>query len=91
MKFGIHSEQYANNYSKEERKKFTQVFGDLTLKFAEKMKAQVAASDVEVQELVKEHYEFCLQFWTPTKEAATWAFIFSANLRVNSPKTWVNF
>jgi hypothetical protein len=45
MKFGIHSEQYANNYSKEERKKFTQVFGDLTLKFAEKMKEQVAASD----------------------------------------------
>jgi hypothetical protein len=33
------------------------------------MKAQVAASDVEVQELVKAHYEFCLQFWTPTKEA----------------------
>jgi len=56
MKFGIHSEQYANNYSKEERKKFTQVFGDL-------------ASDIEVQELVKQHYEFCLQFWTPTKEA----------------------
>ena len=69
MKFGIHSEQYANNYSKEERKKFTQVFGDLTLKFAEKMKAEVAASDIEVQELVKQHYEFCLQFWKPSKEA----------------------
>ena len=69
MKFGIHSEQYANNYSKEETQKFTQVFGDLTLKFAEKMKAEVAASDIEVQELVKQHYEFCLQFWTPTKES----------------------
>ncbi len=55
MKFGIHSEQYANNYSKEERKKFTQVFGELTLKFAEKMKAQVSASDIQVQELVKAH------------------------------------
>ncbi len=69
MTFGIHSEQYANNYSKEENQKFTQVFGELTLKFAEKMKAQVSASDVQVQELVKAHYEFCLQFWTPTKEA----------------------
>ena len=68
MKFGIHSEQYVNNYSKEENQKFTQVFGELTLKFAEKMKAQVAPSDIEVQELVKAHYEFCLQFWTPTKE-----------------------
>ncbi|NDE19531.1 MAG: hypothetical protein EB000_03700, partial [Alphaproteobacteria bacterium] len=38
-------------------------------KFTEKMKDQVAASDIEVQELVKEHYEFCLQFWRPTKEA----------------------
>ncbi len=69
MKFGIHSERYANNYSKEENQKFTQVFGELTLKFAEKMKAEVAPSDIEVQELVKQHYEFCLQFWTPTKEA----------------------
>jgi len=69
MTFGIHSEQYANNYSKEENQKFTQVFGELTLKFAEKMKAQVAASDVEVQELVKAHYQICLQFWTPIKEA----------------------
>ena len=45
MTFGIHSEQYLNNYSKEENQKFTQVFGELTLKFAEKMKAQVIASD----------------------------------------------
>ena len=68
MKFGIHSEQYVNNYSKEENQKFTQVFGELTQKFAEKMKEQVAASDTQVQELVKQHYEFCLQFWQPTKE-----------------------
>ena len=69
MKFGIHSEQYVNNYSKEENQKFTQVFGELTQKFAEKMKEQVAVSDTQVQELVKQHYEFCLQFWQPTKEA----------------------
>ena len=34
MKFGIHSEQYQNNYSKEEEQKFTQVFGELTSEFA---------------------------------------------------------
>jgi hypothetical protein len=27
------------------------------------------ASDEGVQELVKQHYEFILQFWTPNKEA----------------------
>jgi hypothetical protein len=69
MKFGIHSEQFINNYSKQETEKFTQVFGQLTEKFAEKMKEQIPVSNQEVQDLVKEHYEFCLQFWKPTKEA----------------------
>ena len=55
MKFGIHSEQYVNNYSKEENQKFTQVFGELTQKFAEKMKEQIAVSDTQVQGLVKQH------------------------------------
>ena len=37
MKFGIHSEQYQNNYSKEEEQRFTQVFGELTSEFASKI------------------------------------------------------
>lgn len=69
MKFGIHSEQYQNNYSKEEEQKFTQVFGELTSEFAAKMAEGVHASDESVQALVKKHYDFILQFWTPNKEA----------------------
>ena len=69
MKFGIHSEQYQNNYSKEEEQKFTQVFGELTSEFAAKMAEGLHASDESVQELVKQHYDFVLQFWTPNKEA----------------------
>jgi hypothetical protein len=69
MKFGIHSEQYQNNYTKEENQKFTETFSALTQKFAEKMAAGVPASDLSVQELVKAHYEFCSQFWQPTREA----------------------
>ena len=69
MKFGIHSEQYQNNYSKDEEQKFTQVFGKLTSEFAAKMAEGVHASDESVQELVKQHYDFVLQFWTPDKEA----------------------
>ena len=69
MKFGIYSEQFQNNYSKEENQKFTEVFGQLTQEFARKMEEGISASDDEVQALVKQHYEFCLQFWTPTKEA----------------------
>lgn len=68
MKFGIHSEQYQNNYTKEENQKFTEVFGNITQEFANKMSQGVLASDETVQALVKQHYEFCLQFWTPTKD-----------------------
>ena len=69
MKFGIHSEQFQNNYTKEENQKFTQVFGELTQEFASKLAAGIPARDESVQALAKRHYEFCLQFWTPTKEA----------------------
>lgn len=69
MRIGHHSEMYVNNYSKEENQKFTQAFGELTEEFAAKMKDGFSASDESVQDLVKQHYEFVLQFWTPTKEA----------------------
>ena len=69
MKFGIYSEQYQNSHSKAEVQKFTQVFSELTSEFAAKMAEGVHASDERVQELVKRHYEFTLQFWTPDKEA----------------------
>lgn len=69
MKFGIHSEQFQNNFSKEENQKFTQVFGELTSEFATKMTEGFSVGDESVQALVKRHYDFVLQFWTPTKEA----------------------
>ncbi len=69
IKFGIHSEQYQNNYSKVEQQRFSQEFNDLTSEFAAKMAEGVHASDGSVQDLVKKHYDFILQFWTPNKEA----------------------
>lgn len=67
--FGYHSSQFQNNFTKEENQKFTQAFGELTRRFADAMKNQLPASDDSVQALVKEHYDFCAQFWKPTKEA----------------------
>lgn len=64
-----YSSQFQNNYSKEENQQFTQVFGEITQAFAEKMRADIPASDESVQALVRRHYEFCLQFWEPTREA----------------------
>ena len=68
-RFGYHSSQFQNNYSKEENRKFTQAFGELTQRFATAMANGVPASDVTVQALVKEHFEFCSQFWMPNREA----------------------
>lgn len=69
MRFGIHSEQYQNKHTKEETQKFTEDFGALTDEFAKKLAEGISASDESVQALVKQQYEFILQFWKPTKEA----------------------
>ena len=68
-RFSYHASLYQNNYSKEENQKFTAAFGELTQRFAEAMKTGLTPTDEKVQGLVKEHFEFCLQFWKPTREA----------------------
>ena len=64
-----HASLYKNNYSKEENQQFTAAFGELTQRFVEAMRTGLAPTDEKVQTLVKEHFEFCLQFWKPTREA----------------------
>lgn len=69
MRIGHHSEQFQNNFSEEENRSFTQEFGALTTRFAECMKEGVAVNSDQVQDLVREHYQFCAKFWKPTREA----------------------
>lgn len=69
MKFGIHSEQFQNDYSEEENRQFTAEFGSITEAMAEHMRAGTSPEDPSVQAIVKEHYEFCSRFWKPTREA----------------------
>lgn len=64
-----HADLYSNNFSKEENEKFTADFGSITEKFRDAMLAGVPASDPLVQDLVQQHYDFILQFWTPTQAA----------------------
>lgn len=66
---GQHGDAYANNYSKEDNQRFTEQFGAITEAMADAQQRGLATNDPEVQELIRRHYEFCLQFWKPTREA----------------------
>ena len=67
--FGYHSGQYVNNYSEAENKQFTAAFGQITEGFRVAMEQGLGAEDEKVQELVRQHYEFCLQFWKPDRDS----------------------
>ncbi len=69
MKFGYHSSQYHQQFTKQEEEKFTEIFGGITSRMNELMKSGVAPSDKAVQSEVAKHYEFVCQFWKPTREA----------------------
>lgn len=66
---GQHAELFQNNYSKEQNAQFTAQFAAITNAFKDAQNAGVAVTDPKVQDLVREHYEFCLQFWTPSRAA----------------------
>ncbi len=66
---GMHAGQYRNEYTEAENKSFTEQFSSITTAMAEAMANGVSVSDEQVQQLIRQHYDFCLQFWTPTREA----------------------
>lgn len=65
----IHATLYANNYTKQENQRFTEQFALITDAMATHLRAGISASDEPVQDLIRQHFEFCLEFWTPTKES----------------------
>jgi hypothetical protein len=64
-----HAGQYVNPFSAEENQQFTKQFGEVTQLMSDAMGRGALPTDSEVQELIRRHYDFCLMFWTPTKEA----------------------
>lgn len=67
--FGQHSGQFVNNYTAAENQQFTATFAEITEGFRASMAEGLAASDSRVQDLVNQHYQFCLQFWKPDRES----------------------
>ncbi len=65
----LHAGLYHNKYSEQENRQFTAEFGAITQKMADALNAGEAFDSDLMQQAVREHYEFCLKFWTPSREA----------------------
>jgi hypothetical protein len=66
---GHHGSAYANNLSAEQTAGYTAAFSAITEQYKQAQLAGLSVSSDVVQQLVQQHYEFCLQFWTPTRVA----------------------
>lgn len=60
---------YQNNYSQEENQKFTAQFEAITLALVDCLDKGLTPEDEAMQQQVRKHFEFCLQFWTPNRES----------------------
>ena len=60
---------YQNNYSSEENQQFTKEFSAITQKMVACLDEGLEPEHEQMQDAVREHYEFCLRFWTPDRES----------------------
>lgn len=58
---------YNSNITSEQNDQFTQVFSAITQRMATSMSQGHAPDSDEMQDAVRSHYEFILQFWTPDR------------------------
>lgn len=66
---GYQADYYQNKHTQAETQRFAEQFGAITNAMADLFRAGLGASEEAVQELVRQHYDFCCQFWTPTNAA----------------------
>ena len=60
---------YQNNFSQEQNQKFTQEFAAITEQMVACLDEGLEPEAEKMQEAVRQHYEFCLRFWTPDRES----------------------
>jgi hypothetical protein len=60
---------YQNNFSQEENQKFTSQFDAITQQMIACLDQNLPANSEQMQQAVKQHYEFILRFWAPDRES----------------------
>ena len=60
---------YQNNHTQEENQKFASQFDAITVQMVNCLDQNLPAESEQMQQAVKQHYEFCLQFWKPDRES----------------------
>ena len=60
---------YQNNYTNEENQQFALQFDAITQEMVSCLNSGLSPEDPRMQQQVKAHYEFCLQFWKPNRES----------------------
>jgi len=66
---GIHGEAYGGSYTAEQNEQFVAEFGAIMLELREAFLAGEAITSDAAQQAIAKHYDFCLKFWTPTRDA----------------------
>lgn len=65
----LHAGLYQNNYTEQENRDFAAIFDQITKKMVASLQAGESFDSAAMQQAVREHYEFCLRFWTPNRGA----------------------
>jgi hypothetical protein len=60
---------YQNNYTQEENQKFAVQFDAITREMVSYLDQGLASDSEQMQQAVRKHFEFCLQFWKPGRES----------------------
>ena len=66
---GLHGEAYGGSYTAEQNEQFAAEFGAIMLELRGAFVAGEAINSHAAQAAIAKHYDFCLKFWTPTREA----------------------
>jgi hypothetical protein len=59
----------STQYTAAQQSEFAAIFDAITLRMVDALRAGLSFDSDQMQSAVREHYEFCLRFWKPSRTA----------------------